>query len=79
MDKTKSKHKQRNTHRRGKSEAYALFNYNTTKSVTPVRPFIDDSDNKSTKSDERSKPKPVITKLGFNMSDASLDDKMNYL
>jgi len=79
MDKTKNKPRQRN-HYRVKSDSFMpTFNYNTTRTETKVMPYIDDTDIKSTKSDEKSKSKPFITKMGFNMSEASLDEKMNYL
>jgi hypothetical protein len=55
------------------------MNYGTAKTESKNEPIVDDIDIKSTHSDEKSKSKPIITKMGFNMSDSTLDEKMNYL
>ena len=56
-----------------------MSNYNTIKTETKVQIYVDDNDIKSIKSEDKLSPKPFITKMGFNMSEASLDEKMNYL
>ena len=80
MEKNRRSKSNRNFHQRSKSEKVdSIFNYNSSKVKTQVKPFIDDTDIKSTKSNEKTTSKPVITKMGFNISEASLDEKMNYL
>ena len=81
MDKLKNR--KRATHVRSKTEAvFNLRNYSTathTTTTAKIEPIVDDNDIKSTHSDEKPKLKPFITKMGFNMTDSTLDEKMNYL